>query len=173
MLIEAVLEAWTTSRVTEVAVVVREDDVALRDVCRRWPVWVVCPAEPTADMKASVIVGLDFLRRHFRPLDSDRCFIAPADLPNLSHQIIDRLVASPAERSMITVPMFGDRRGHPALLPWELTAEIYRLPLDQGVNQVVDRHPRQTVSFPADPAVDDVDTPQEYFAALQSARNRA
>jgi molybdenum cofactor cytidylyltransferase len=173
--IDRVLEAWTTSQVTETIVVIRADDQALRDVCRRWPVTIVHPLEKTTDMKGSVIVGLRTVISRCTPVTGTRCFIAPADLPGLTAHVIDGMIDSPFSTQKILIPRFGDTLessvvGHPALLPLELTQEIFTLGPNEGVDALTKRHSHEFVLFPAELAVRDFDTPDEYQAALKNAR---
>jgi len=165
-LIDQLLNAWTTSRVSEVVVVIRQNDGDLKHACVRWPVHIVQPAEDPHDMKESVQIGLRYLSQHFQPVDDDGCFIAPADLPGLRSEIIDRLIAETSDRSTVTVPLFGDRIGHPALLPWPLTQQVFDLPHDEGVNRLVERCRKQTVEFPAHDYFADVNTVAEYRLSL-------
>lgn len=173
--IDRVLEAWTTSQVIETIVVVRNDDSALRDACNRWPVTVVHPPTTTHDMKGSVCVGLQFLIDKGVLTGQARCFIAPADLPELKPQVIDRLIEAQTDARMILIPRFGRSletsvTGHPVLLPWEFTNEILTLGPQEGVNTVVKRHPQEFVLLPPELTVKDFDTPSEYHAILESAR---
>lgn len=173
--IDRVLEAWTTSQVTETVIVIRPDDEALRDVCRRWPVTIVHPPEVTVDMKGSVCVALQMLMSRGGPAAGARCFIAPADLPGLTSQVIDRLIAAQSSTQKILIPRFGHTLessipGHPALVPWELTGEIFALGPQEGVDTLIKRHPQEFELFPAELAVSDIDTPAEYQAALKNAK---
>jgi CTP:molybdopterin cytidylyltransferase MocA len=165
-LIDQLLQAWTSSAVDQIVVVVREDDRKLIAACRKWPVHLVKPRSAPRDMKESVQIGLRFVEEHWRPTDEDRCFIAPADLPGLTSTIINRLIETKGDCSTVTIPKFGNRPGHPALLPWPVTQQIFDLADDQGVNQVVDTNPQYAVPFPADAYLPDVDTPQEYRSLL-------
>ena len=165
-LIDQLLQAWTSSAVDQVVVVVREDDGELIAACERWAVHIVRPPSAPRDMKESVQIGLRFVEQHWRPAQEDRCFISPADLPGLTSTVINRLIEANVDSSTITIPMFGNRQGHPALLPWPLTQQIFNLADDQGVNHVVATNPKYEVSFPADAYSPDVDTPQEYRLLL-------
>jgi len=169
LLIDSVLRAWTSSCVTRIVVVVRSDDKQLAVACRRWPVTLLQPATPPIDMKASVQLAVSFLNDVYQPDATSRCFVAPADLPALTHEIIDRLAATSFDSERIVVPSFGSRQGHPALLPWAMMSEVLTLLDDQGIDQIVKRHDKTIVSFPATDLVDDVDTPEEYESALKAA----
>lgn len=166
-LIDGVLGAWTASVVCQVVVVVRQNDHDLRRACQRWPVTVVCPAVDPVDMKQSIQFGLREIEAQFQPTERDQCFIAPADLPGLSADLIDRVVATPNPHRQIVVPKFGDRRSHPVLMPWAITGEIFQLADDQGVNHLISRHDTRTADFPASDALDDVDDREDYVKVLR------
>lgn len=171
-LMDRVLEVWTGSRASKVVVVVRRDDEPLAEVCRDWPVTLVQPEVAPTDMKGSVVCGVKFLNRHEQPGNGDRCFVAPADLPTLASRVIDQMIATKADSDRMVVPTFGDRLGHPVLLPWAITAAIDGLGKDEGIDQLVSRYPQTIVSFGAEDAVNDIDTPAEYEEAIQAARRR-
>ena len=173
LLIDRVLDAWTSSQVSDVVVVIRKDDSALTEACQGRSIRVVHPSIDPADMKESIQNGLRAIEANCQPTRQDRCFIAPADLPTLTTPIIDRLIETAANRSTIVVPQFGDKQGHPALLPWPMTKEIFELDQESGVDRVVKRHPKQSVAFPAGDLVMDVDTPQEYQQRRDAARRDA
>ncbi|MCH2213278.1 MAG: NTP transferase domain-containing protein [Fuerstiella sp.] len=172
-LIDQLLYAWTNSTVDHVVVVVRSDDEELQSVCARWPVHTVKPTIAPNDMKESVRIGLQFLDDHWRPTNEDGCFVAPADLPGLNSAVIDGLIEAGIGATAITVPRFGRRRGHPALFPWSVTSQIFDLPQDQGVNQVVEQNPQHIVDFPAEDYFPDMDTPEEYRSMLESQKDQS
>lgn len=174
--IDSVLQAWTTSRVDETIVVIRSDDTALIDLCRRWPVTIVHPTEATKDMKGSICVGLQCLISRHAPTPATRCFIAPADLPGLTSGVIDRMMDAPVDNGTVLIPRFGETLdastdGHPVLLPWNVTSEIFALPPHEGVDTLIKRHPLQYILFPRCLAVTDIDTPSEYQTALRSLKS--
>lgn len=161
-IIDKLLTAWTGSNVAETIVVIRGDDHELTAACKNFRVRVVHPDRDPRDMKESVQCGLQEIASIFAPADGDRCFVAPADLPTLSSAIIDRLIATESDQNSIVVPRFGDRIGHPALIPWPLTDEVFALGEHEGIDQIIKRHPIIGVPFPAAQRIKDVDTPQEY-----------
>ena len=169
--IDHVLYAWTCSHVDEVVVIVRNDDRELRDACLRWKVSLVQPEIAPVDMKGSVQHGLRYLQKQ-RPNSIDRFFVAPTDTPTISSAIINRLADVTVDQDTIVVPSFAGRSGHPVLLPWGLSQEIFTLGENVGVDQVVSRHPQMMVEFGEDERVGDVDTPDEYQAAFQIAQRR-
>lgn len=168
--LDSVLGAWTRSTVHQVVVVARDDDSQLHEACQRWPVHLVRASEPPADMKASVQLGVRFLEANQECGDQDRCFVAPADLPMLSESIINDLAGARADSSTVIVPRFGGQSGHPALLPWPMMSQVSDLAENEGVNRIVDAANKLEIHFPANQRVNDIDTPEEYRAALDLAR---
>ena len=71
-----VLQAWTESSATRVIVVVRQDHVALQEVCQRWPeIELLIPERDPEDMKRSIQIGLQHIAAHWDPGDSDRWLV--------------------------------------------------------------------------------------------------
>ncbi len=165
-IIDQVLAAWTRSAVKETVVVVRAGDDDLLRACKQWPVSIVQPHEPPEDMKASIMAGIGFLHSNRLRSQDDRLFLAPSDLPTLSPDIINRMIDSPNDGSHIVVADYGGHQSHPILLPNGIADEIYELGEDEGINVIVDRHPKIHVSFSATDRPGDIDTPAEYQRAL-------
>ena len=163
MLIDSVLEAWTASDVWQTLVVVRRDDVALRAACERWPVEVVLPDNEPPDMKASLRCGLRYITRRFSPIDSDHWITAPADLPRIGAQLIDRILEMSRKHSdNIVAPKFADRVGHPVLFPWRFATGVFQLGADEGINLLLESESVRYVPLPAEDRLADVDTPEDY-----------
>lgn len=175
LLIDQVLAAWTASLVSRVVVVVRRDDQPLIDACRRWKVDLLTPEQPPSDMTASIQIGLQHLESVSAPSENAGCFIAPSDLPSLQPRVVDGLWQyalrqwPEAERQLqcVWTPTFGDKSGHPALLPWPACKGIFDLPSGTGVDSHVRQLQRRLVAFPESLIVDDCDTPEEYQRALK------
>lgn len=168
---DAVLDAWTSSRVSVVVVVSRADDTGLHEVCDRWPVVTLTPTPDPVDMKTSVQIGLRHIESEYQPTDRDFCFVAPADLPGLKSSVIARMMNEIDAASGVVLPRYGEQLGHPALLRWRITPEIFALGEDEGVDQVVKRHPQQFVAFAASERVSDIDTDAAYQHALAELRS--
>ena len=164
---DQILSVWTSSCIEHVAVVVRRDDAKLQAVVQKWPVHVVCPETDPADMKASVLAGLQFLANRFAPGERDGCLIAPADLPRMNLSVIQRIAAA-HDGQRVVVPCFGERSGHPVLLPWWKTNELARLSESEGINRLLDSGDPVHLSFAADEYFSDIDTPADYNAALDA-----
>lgn len=167
LLIDRVLRAWTSSPVDETVVVVRSSDTDLKQACEAWPVHVVSARHDPPDMKASVLIGRQFIAETLAPEPIDHCFVAPADLPGLTPDLIGRLVAL-RTLSSVVVPVFGERDGHPILLPWTWTEEISHLRPDHGINQLINRKPRTALRLPHSDRIVDMDTPDDYRSACRA-----
>ena len=162
-LIERVLSAWTRSAVTRTIVVVRAADESLLERCRRLDVDIVAPAVDPADMKASVQLGLGYVAKQYGPRADEAWLVAPADLPRLSAEAIDLVLAAhdPARPAAI-MPVAARRRGHPALLPWSWAEKVSCLEADEGVDALLKRLPVREVFWGDGSIVEDVDTAADY-----------
>lgn len=168
--IDRVLKTWTDSCVDKVVIVVRRDDTELRSACESWPVDVACPDSPPADMKASLLFGLQWIDRQYGAQRENWCFVAPADLPTLKTSVVNELADQRRPDTYLLVPKFGTHQGHPVLFRWKTLSEIKTLPDNEGLNVVVDQTPKRVIQFSAADDVTDVDTPHEYDQALNRWR---
>jgi molybdenum cofactor cytidylyltransferase len=162
-IIEQVLAAWRASRVAGVVVVVHPDDVELAARCRAAGAEVVATAPPPPHMKDSVARGLARVEERWSPQAGDAWLLAPADIPGLTPERIDRLLAAhQPQRPTIVVPSAGGRRSHPVLFPWPTAEEVGRLPDNLGVNELLRRHPVVELPIAEKDLDGDVDTPEDY-----------
>ena len=143
----------------------------LADEATRAGAVVVVADSATADMRASVELGLDRLRRGPAP---SAVLLAPGDSPGITPELVRRIVAlASAEPASIVVPRCRGRRGHPVALPWDLAAEVCDLPTDTGVNALLaaraDRVLMLDVDDPGTTA--DLDTPDDYRAWVEARRD--
>ncbi|MCP4783665.1 MAG: nucleotidyltransferase family protein [Fuerstiella sp.] len=161
--IDHVLRAWAESWAQHVVIVVRKDDIQLQEACRYWPnADLVIPENDPQDMKRSVQHGLQHISATYDPGDCDRWMLAPADLPTLSSELINRVVAACRDSDSVVVPRFGDRRGHPVAVPWALVPSVFELEAEQGINSLIVDHAVQWLELPAADHPEDIDTPADY-----------
>jgi molybdenum cofactor cytidylyltransferase len=186
-LIEHVLGVWRGSQVDHLVVVVHPADVELAAKCQGERTQVVVPDTPPPEMRDSVAAGLRYVQDRLSPRDDDAWLLAPADLPSLSADVIDGLLAHHAERSdchserseesairnpqcetplAILVPAHRGRRGHPVLFPWRLAEVALALPASEGINQLLKRHAVTEVPAGAAAVGEDVDTLDDYQRLL-------
>jgi molybdenum cofactor cytidylyltransferase len=168
-LITHTLAAWQKSQVERTIVVVRPDDLSLAQVVQEAGAELVVPQIPPPDMKASLQAALRHIEAKYSPETTAAVLVAPADMPQLSTAIIDRLIERYGHDSVgrILAPTLNGRQGHPVLFPWRLAAEVHALGGDEGLNSIVERNQPYLVPCEDLVAKDeypfaDVDTPEEY-----------
>jgi len=166
-LIASVLQAWRSSRVARVVVVVHPDDDELARACASAGVEVVQPATPPPDMKASVRAALAHLQK-LKPGPEDAWLVAPADIPGITAERIDRMIAAyesdARDRGTLAdlwVPVHDGRRGHPLLGRWGIARALDDLSENEGLSALFGLLRVQEVKLAAAP-LDDVDTPADY-----------
>ncbi|MBX6315020.1 MAG: nucleotidyltransferase family protein [Isosphaeraceae bacterium] len=136
-------------------------DLLIAEADRQGATAVIPPAQPP-DMRASIQLGLDRLAAGPPP---DGLLLTPGDSPGLSAERVAQVIGRFREEpSRIIIAAHGGRRGHPLVLPWDLTAAIRALPPEVGVNALLADHPdRITLLEGDDPGVlSDLDTPEDY-----------
>jgi molybdenum cofactor cytidylyltransferase len=129
--------------------------------------------EPTADMRATVERGLDWLEKHLAPRPEDYWLLAPADHPALDAAVVRRLceAATGDPTRSIVVPIHEGRRGHPTLIAWRHATGIRTLPTGEGINAYLRRYAHETLEMPvSDPGIlADLDTPEDYARFRRAA----
>jgi molybdenum cofactor cytidylyltransferase len=169
--IDAVLTAWRSSRVSHVLVVVRADDHALAARVRAAGATVVAPLTPPPQMRDSVEIALRYAKEHFSPTQRDVWLLAPADNPLISTDTIHCLLAHhDLQQPQIVVPAHQGRRGHPVLFPWGLSEQVFALPADQGIDVLVRTQEPQLLQLNDPSLLVDLDTPEQYAQWAPNAR---
>ncbi|MBI3464671.1 MAG: nucleotidyltransferase family protein [Planctomycetes bacterium] len=163
--IEHVLAALAGSRIDQTIVVVPPDATELRAIVRTHGAEVAQLTDPTADMRTSVVYGLDRAEQLWGNGVLDAFLVALADQPTLSSRTVDCLIArSHSSGRSIFIPTFGGKRGHPVLFGWKHVEQVRSLPADRGLNCLIARLPSEVEECPIDEAglLEDLDTPQDY-----------
>ena len=177
-IIEHVLAAWKSSRVTRVVIVIRGSDRELQEACRSVGVDLVLPDFDPPDMKISIQHALTHIQDKYDPTESDAWMLAPADMPRLSSAVIDQVLGADRSDNAVTgnrkiiVPTVRGQAGHPVLFPWLMYREVFSLEPDEGVNALVKRHPTTDLVLESDDVLADLDTPADY-ERLQAAETPA
>jgi len=111
---------------------------------------------------SSLIAGLRSL-----PSQTEAILLCLVDNPLISGETVDRIVRAFRETGRpIVIPVFGGRRGHPALFARAMFDELRHAPADEGARYVVQAHEDQVceVDIP-DPAIlARIDTPEDYLS---------
>jgi molybdenum cofactor cytidylyltransferase len=167
-MMEKTLARWAEGKVERIVVVIRPNDLELANLCRAKGAEVVVPPTAPPEMKDSVQFGLEYIKTHYAPAAEDAWLLAPADMPKLSPQVINTLIAAHnPTRPEILVPTLGGRRGHPVLFPWTLAQEVFSLGPDKGLNVLRQRHagrevPCDDVEPKGEDVFRDIDTPEDF-----------
>jgi len=165
--IETVIGAWRASRVSRAILTVHPDDLELARRGREAGAEVVVVDPPPVDMKASVLAGLAYIEAKYQPGPQDAWLLAPADMPLLTAESIDRLLAAWKEnrlrnRQEILALSRGGRRGHPVLFPWPLVAAARQLGADEGLNRLLEQFGCRELPADDEGGFVDLDTPADY-----------
>ncbi len=93
----------------------------------------------------------------------------PLDHPLVTPDVVSSLIgAACSTDAAITLPMFGDKRGHPALFRRTIFPELLDPGLEGGGRTVVHRHLEEACLLASSEigVITDIDTPEAYTAAL-------
>lgn len=163
--IARLLAALARPEIVAIAVVIRRDDVALREEVERHGGWAVTPDDDPPDMRASVECGLRAIQDRFQPQPVDGWLMLPADHPVLDYDALTKLIVRwTAQRPRFLRPVHAGRNGHPLIARWDVVPEIAPLPPEQGLNQLLRQFADEVVAVPVDsPGVlVDLDSPADY-----------
>ncbi len=120
----------------------------------------------TADMRATVEAGLNWLEERFHPSPGAGWLLCPADHPVLDPAVVRQLLQArqTSPGSSIFVPTWQGRRGHPALITWHHVAGMRALAQGLGLNVYLRGQMAVTAEVPVDsPGILlDLDTPADY-----------
>ena len=102
------------------------------------------------------------------PEDADAVLVLSVDQPTPASLIRQALHAHVTGNALITVPAFRGRPGHPAIFAKALFQEMLDIAEEtEGLRAVRRRHVAGTHTFDAPTALFDLNTPEDYEAALQ------
>lgn len=109
-------------------------------------------------LSTSLVRGLDAL-----PTEIDGVIVCLGDMPRVSADVIDRLVAAfdPLEGRAICIPTHNGKRGNPMLFARRFFDEVREISGDLGARQLTGAYPELTcdVEMSGDGVLLDVDTP--------------
>ncbi len=177
-ILSRVLDVWLRSSVTRVVVVVdAHGEPQIEQLCKELNVDLV-PAQNPADMKASIVCGLDFIQRRYAPAENAAWMVAPADIPALNPSVVEAVAhAARSTTNHVVVPQFAregqePKSGHPVALPWLVAARVAQLGPTAGLNTLIADWPHKTrLRFKSTDYAADIDTSHEYNQALRQIRD--
>lgn len=127
-----------------------------------WPADIRVNPDPDRGQLSSIQLALSRLRPEF-----DAGLIWPVDQPAVSEGLVRNLIELfISSESLIACPMYGEKRGHPAIFHRALFREFMGAPLEEGPKRIVLRYQQATVLLPTSESavVRDIDTLSEYQA---------
>ena len=164
--IESVVSALRDGGAEHVLVVVGPHVPELIPLAAAAGAGVLALAEPTADMRETVVHGLAWAELYHHPRPDDWWLLTPADCAAFPPDVVRQLVgvAGGDTSDTVIVPLHEGRRGHPVLLRWHHAAGIRALAHGEGINLYLRRFAAETRELPVPHTgvVADMDTPQDY-----------
>ncbi len=159
-LVRALREGGATPVIVIVPPSAQEGADILKEEAQGAGATVVVCAGPTADMRATVEVGLRSLTDEYPGV-----LLVPGDSPGVTAPLVSAVLeAFRAEPGRIVVPVFQGRRGHPIALPMRVCRRVASLPYGKGINALV-RDINEDVNLLECTnmgSVEDLDTPEDY-----------
>jgi molybdenum cofactor cytidylyltransferase len=111
---------------------------------------------------------LSSIKLALNQLDSacEGCMIWPVDQPAVSKRVVDGLIQQFLNsHAPIALPIFGGKRGHPAIFRSTLFPEFLEARLEEGPKQIILSRLEECVLLPTNESatIEDIDTPEDYF----------
>jgi len=131
---------------------------------------VVVNPDPSRGQLSSLQTGL-----RAAPADADPVLFTPVDSPSVEASTIARVVEAFRSRdanTLLVIPRFHGKRGHPVCAAREVIAEFLDLPVTSRAKEIVNRHQARTLYLEVDdPGVlADIDDPEAYRKLAGSAK---
>jgi molybdenum cofactor cytidylyltransferase len=163
-IVRHVARAALAAHPVEVVVVVRPDLFALAGALAGLPLHLVGNPAWEEGMSTSLAAGIGVLGPEVQA-----ALVLLGDSPDVDPAILAAMVASyRAGDQPIVIPFYGDEPGPPTLFRRVLFPELLQLRGDTGGRMLVRHYPAQVarVPLPAASRPSDIDTPEDYAAAL-------
>ncbi|MBZ0135575.1 MAG: nucleotidyltransferase family protein [Planctomycetes bacterium] len=167
-LLEHVLDVAKQGGCTKLFVVLGKHDDAIRAGANLEGVNVLLNTEPERGQVSSIQLGMQSL-----DFSTDCCLVWPVDCPLIEpgdvRALIDTYAATRASLMRILMPVYKGERGHPMLVDIGFRQPFMELQQGQTARKVIEDNHTQVREVATDnPGVlVDIDTPEEYEAALK------
>ena len=163
--VEHCVDNLLASAVDQVIVVTGHREAEVRRAVANRPVDIVHNAEYTGGMATSIKSGVRYASDR-----ADACVISLVDQPRIDTAVVDCLIraykdgASDRNNSLIVLPTYGDKTGHPILVDLLLREEILAMDPESGLRQVVQAHSGAIKRVPVSSmsVLEDCDVPEDY-----------
>jgi molybdenum cofactor cytidylyltransferase len=163
--VEHCVDNLLASRVDEVIVVTGHRESEVRRSIADRPVRFAHNSDYHSGMASSIKCGVQALSEGTRA-----CVLALVDQPQIGADLINRVIeAYEKAPTIIVIPTYEGRHGHPILLDLSLKEEILTMNPEQGLRQVVRAHSDQIVRVEAtnSAVLEDCDLPEDYERILK------
>lgn len=168
--VEHCVDNLLASTVDHVIVVTGHREAEVRRAIANRPVDIVHNADYVSGMATSIKSGVRCVSDR-----ADACIISLVDQPRIDSAVVDCLIraykegASDRSGSLIVIPTYGDKTGHPVLLDLVLREEILAMDSESGLRQVVLAHSSSIKRVPVSSAriLEDCDVPADYERLLK------
>jgi xanthine dehydrogenase accessory factor len=160
-LVRHAVEAALTAALDPVLVVTGHDATAIRDTLNGLPVKFVQNNEFADGLSTSLRAGIRAL-----PASCNGAVVLLGDMPDVSSELVARIVAAFDSSRGICVATAKGERGHPVLWGREFFSEIEKLQGDVGARELMARHADFVCEVEAgdDAPLTDIDTPEALAA---------
>lgn len=168
--VEHCVDNLLASTVEEVLVVTGHREAEVRRAIANRPVKIVHNDDYQSGMASSIKHGM----RHVSD-KADACVISLVDQPRIETAVIDRLIkaykdgAYDRASSLIVIPTYEEKNGHPILVDLALREEILAMDLESGLRRVVLAHSVAITRVPVlrSDVLEDCDVPEDYERLLK------
>ena len=165
-ILERVIAALKKGGVNRVLVVAGPSAADLVPIAQSAGTETLALDEDTADMRATIVYGLDWLAAHERTTVDDNLLILPGDHPLVDASVVEKLIEArrTSEGKSIVVPTYHGKRGHPVLISWQLANDIKAIPPGHGLNALLHQNKELVLELAigSSAVVQDMDTPEDY-----------
>jgi len=162
--VETCVDNLLASEVTEVVVVTGYRDDEVKSAIGNRQVGYAHNENYRSGMASSIKCGIRAVS-----LDSKACVVSLVDQPQIGPDVINRVIEKYRSPSLIVIPTYDGKKGHPILLDLNLKDEILEMDDNEGLRQVVHAH-QDKVSFvevSSSAILEDCDFPEDYKRLLK------
>jgi len=160
-LIGRLIDSLRSGGVGRIVLVIAPGAGELRLWARERELEIATNPNPERGMLSTILSGVEHLEATPMPCDGP-LLISPADVPGISPQSIQRLLAAHPAAAKLIVPTYRGKRGHPLLLAPELISELPHLDPEVGLKQIRDHHDVLEIAVDDPGILSDIDTPEDY-----------
>jgi CTP:molybdopterin cytidylyltransferase MocA len=116
------LDTIIASGIKDIIVVLNPEGKEIEEAIRHLPLTIVFNNNPSSEMAESVRIGLQSVRD-----DSSGIVMCLSDYPLISQNTLKILIAwHEKESEKILIPLYRNKRGHPALFPKHSADEVFQ-----------------------------------------------